>query len=91
MKNVRFTEEEKNRAKEINGNYYTIICRNTIDGKVKVAAVWIKNGNLIADWAIKTVNYKYEINPTIISLNSEIISNKDSIKFINYNKRFSKK
>lgn len=80
MEKIVFSEEEMNRAVSVNGKYYTIITRPTDSGKTKISAVWVKTGGLVADWATKTVNYMYEVNPTIISLNAEILKKRDTIK-----------
>lgn len=95
MEKIILSEEEMNRANSINGRYYTIITRPADSGKFRISAVWVKDGQLIADWATKTVNYMYEVNSTIISLSSEIFNKKDSLKFAkqnfgNFNRNYNK-
>lgn len=91
MEKVILSEEEMNRANCINGRYYTIITRPADCGKTKISAVWVKNGQLVAEWATKTVNYMYEVNSTIMDLNSEIFNKKDTIRFFDKNKEITKR
>ena len=91
MEKFILSEEEMNRATSINGRYYTIITRPADCGKTKISAVWVKNGQLVADWATKTVNYMYEVNSTIMNLNSEIFNKKDTIKFYDRTKESNRR
>lgn len=90
MSKIRFTQSEYNRIKQINGKRYTVITRPTKEGKIKISAVWVNNGKLVANWATKEVTYMYQVNETILKLNNDVNNKRELIRYED-SKKYSKK
>ena len=91
MNKINFTQIEYNRAREINGNQYTVITRPTKEGKIRVSAVWLNNGKLVAKWATKDVTYMYQVNDVIVKLTNDVMSKHNLIKYEQFNKHRRKR